>query len=107
MISDGPAQSAVTGSAPGSVEHRLAVLTAGPRDLPARQQTLRDTIAWSYSLLSDLEQRLFRLLSVFVDGCTLEAVRARVQPAYWRARTGVGRGDITARQAPAAKGGAG
>jgi hypothetical protein len=37
----------------------------------ARQQTLRDTITWSYSLLSDSEQRLFRLLSIFVDGCTL------------------------------------
>jgi len=58
------------------LQHRLAVLTGGPRDLPARQQTLRQTIAWSYSLLSDSEQRLFRLLSVFVDGCTLEAMEA-------------------------------
>ena len=58
------------------LSHRLAVLTGGPRDLPARQQTLRQTIAWSYDLLSEEEQRLFRLLSVFVDGCTLEAVEA-------------------------------
>ncbi len=58
------------------LEHRLAVLTGGPRDLPARQQTLRNTIAWSYELLSDSEQHLFRLLSVFVDGCDLSAVEA-------------------------------
>ncbi len=56
------------------LEHRLAVLTNGPRDLPARQHTLRNTIAWSYELLSEQEQQFFRLLSVFVDGCTLEAV---------------------------------
>jgi predicted ATPase/DNA-binding CsgD family transcriptional regulator len=56
------------------LEHRLAVLTGGPRDLPARQQTLRNTLAWSYSLLPVEEQRLFRSLSVFVDGCRLEAV---------------------------------
>jgi hypothetical protein len=55
------------------LEHRLHLLTSGPRDLPARQQTLRQTIAWSYDLLSHEEQRLFRLLSVFVNGCTLEA----------------------------------
>ncbi len=58
------------------LEHRLAVLTGGPRDLPARQQTLRNTLAWSYELLTDSEQRLFRLLSVFVDGCDLSAVEA-------------------------------
>jgi predicted ATPase len=55
---------------------RLAVLTSGARDLPARQQTLRNTIAWSYHLLEAQEQRLFRRLSVFVGGCTLEAIEA-------------------------------
>ena len=53
---------------------RLAVLTSGARDVPARQQTLRNTIEWSYHLLDAQEQRLFRQLSVFVGGCTLEAV---------------------------------
>lgn len=58
------------------LEHRLAVLTGGARDLPPRQQTLRQTIAWSYDLLSPEEQHLFRLLAVFVNGCTLEAAEA-------------------------------
>jgi predicted ATPase/DNA-binding CsgD family transcriptional regulator len=58
------------------LEHRLAVLTGGPRDVPARQHTLRDTIAWSYDLLSEEEQRLFRLFSIFVGGGTLEAMEA-------------------------------
>jgi predicted ATPase/DNA-binding CsgD family transcriptional regulator len=56
--------------------HRLAVLKGGARDLPVRQQTLRQTIQWSYDLLSPPEQRLFRWLSVFVSGCTLEAAAA-------------------------------
>jgi len=56
------------------LEHRLHLLTRGPRDLPARQHTLRETIGWSYDLLSHEEQRLFRLLSVFVGGAPLEAV---------------------------------
>jgi predicted ATPase len=58
------------------LEHRLQVLTGGARNLPLRQQTLRNTIAWSYDLLSAGEQRLFRRLSVFVGGCALEAVEA-------------------------------
>jgi predicted ATPase/DNA-binding SARP family transcriptional activator len=45
----------------------------GGRDADPRQQTLRATIEWSYDLLSEEEQRLFRALSVFVGGCTLEA----------------------------------
>jgi predicted ATPase/DNA-binding CsgD family transcriptional regulator len=55
---------------------RLAVLTSGAQDAPTRQQTLRNTIEWSYRLLAADEQRLFRRLSVFVGGCTLEAIEA-------------------------------
>jgi predicted ATPase/serine/threonine protein kinase len=55
---------------------RLQLLTGGARDLPARQQTLRQTIDWSYDLLSESEQKLFRRLSVFLGGCTLEAVES-------------------------------
>ncbi len=52
---------------------RLTLLTGGPRDAPARQQTIRNTIDWSYQLLDAGEQMLFRRLSVFTGGCTLEA----------------------------------
>jgi predicted ATPase/serine/threonine protein kinase len=55
---------------------RLQLLTGGARDLPHRQQTLRAAIDWSYDLLSAAEQKLFRRLSVFVGGCTLEGVEA-------------------------------
>jgi predicted ATPase/DNA-binding CsgD family transcriptional regulator len=58
------------------LSHRLQVLTGGVRDAPARQQTLRNTLQWSYDLLTAQEQRLFRRLCVFVGGCTLEAVEA-------------------------------
>ena len=58
------------------LEHRLQVLTQGPRDVHARQQTLRNTIQWSYDLLNEQEQRLFRRLAVFVGGCTLETAEA-------------------------------
>src|SRR5262249_11754899 len=55
---------------------RLVVLTGGARDVPTRQQTLRNAIAWSYDFLDAWEQRLFRWLSVFVGGCTLQAAEA-------------------------------
>nr|HET6901475.1 adenylate/guanylate cyclase domain-containing protein [Ktedonobacteraceae bacterium] len=55
---------------------RLSVLTSAARDVPTRQQTLRNTIAWSYNLLDVQEQWLFRQLSVFVGGCTMEAIEA-------------------------------
>ncbi|HLX57584.1 MAG TPA: tetratricopeptide repeat protein, partial [Ktedonobacteraceae bacterium] len=58
------------------LEHRLHLLTGGAQDLPERQQTLRSTLKWSYDLLNESEQRLFRRLSIFVDGCTLEAAEA-------------------------------
>jgi predicted ATPase/serine/threonine protein kinase/predicted transcriptional regulator len=65
---------------PSAMRTRLAsslqLLTGGARDLPARQQTLRQAIDWSFDLLSEPEQKLFRRLSVFLGGCTLEAVES-------------------------------
>jgi len=55
---------------------RLQLLTGGARDLPARQQTLRGTLDWSYDLLSPEEQTLFRRLAAFAGGWTLEAAEA-------------------------------
>ena len=57
------------------IDNRLKILKGGARDLPVRQQTLRDTISWSYELLDIGEQRLFALLSIFPD-CTFNAVES-------------------------------
>ena len=59
--------------------NRLELLRDGPRDLPARQRTLRDTIAWSHDLLDPGEQAVFRRLAVFTGGSSLEAALAVVE----------------------------
>jgi tetratricopeptide (TPR) repeat protein len=58
------------------LDSRLKLLTGGPRDVPARQQALRNTIAWSYDLLTDSEQKLFRRVSIFLGGGTFDAIAA-------------------------------
>lgn len=58
------------------LDHRLSLLTSGTRDMPARHQTLRAAIDWSYSLLPEDEKRLFRLVSGFAGGAALDAVEA-------------------------------
>jgi predicted ATPase/class 3 adenylate cyclase len=62
------------------LQHRLALLTGGARDLPARQRTLRETIGWSYDLLERDEQTLFSRLATFVGGWTIEAAAAVANP---------------------------
>jgi predicted ATPase len=58
------------------LDDRLKLLTGGARDLPARHQTLRNTLEWSYSLLNEDEKTLYARLGVFVGGFTLEAAEA-------------------------------
>jgi predicted ATPase/DNA-binding CsgD family transcriptional regulator/transcriptional regulator with XRE-family HTH domain len=58
------------------LDQALKLLTGGARDVPARQQTIRNTIDWSYHLLDEGEQALFARLGVFVGGWTLEAAEA-------------------------------
>ncbi len=55
---------------------RLGLLRGGARDLPPRQQTMRDAIAWSYDLLAPEEQALFRRLGMFVGGFDLDSAAA-------------------------------
>ncbi|UCF98564.1 MAG: adenylate/guanylate cyclase domain-containing protein [Spirochaetaceae bacterium] len=61
---------------------RLALLTGGARDLPARQQTLRGAIAWSYELLEEPVRQLFRRLSIFVGGACLPELEAVCGPDF-------------------------
>jgi predicted ATPase/class 3 adenylate cyclase len=63
------------------LEHHLDLLTAGSRDLPERQQTLRGAIAWSYDLLDDGSRRLVDRLSVFRGGFQLETAETVCGPA--------------------------
>ncbi|MFN8590457.1 MAG: LuxR C-terminal-related transcriptional regulator [Thermomicrobiales bacterium] len=58
------------------LDRRLPLLTGGGRDLPARQQTMREAIAWSYALLTAEQQTCFRHLAVFVGGFTIESAAA-------------------------------
>src|SRR5262249_37510857 len=62
------------------LEGRLNLLVDGPRDLPPRQQTLRATLTWSYTLLSPSERMMFRRLGVFAGGCTQDAIAQVASP---------------------------
>ena len=55
------------------LDRRLPILTGGDRDLPSRQQSMRDTIAWSYELLDPAAKRIFRWISVFAGGLSLDS----------------------------------
>ncbi len=57
-------------------DNPFPLLSAGPRDLPARQQTLHNALTWSYALLNGPAQQLFRRMGVFVGGCTVAAAVA-------------------------------
>lgn len=89
------------------LEQQLSILAGGLNDIPHRHRTMRDTIAWSYELLSSDEQAVFRAFSIFPAGCTLEiavgiltiddrmsksqvvdAVRALIDSSLVRARQG-------------------
>ena len=63
------------------LKHRLELLAGGARDMPARQQTMRGAIAWSYDLLSGEQQALFRQVAAFGGGCRIEAAKAVCEPA--------------------------
>jgi len=76
------------------LSQRLQLLTGGARTLPARQQTLRNTLQWSYDLLTAQEQRLFRCFCVFVGGFTLEGAEAVSKLSYETEREAVSTLDV-------------
>jgi predicted ATPase len=63
------------------LDDRLALLTSGPRDLPARQRSLRATLDWSWDVLDERERTLLGRLTVFEGGASLEAAEAVCNPA--------------------------
>lgn len=65
---------------------RLPLLTSGPRDAPARLQTMRDAIRWSHDLLTPQEQVLFRRLAVFAGDFSVNAVEGMIAALRQRAR---------------------
>ena len=68
---------------------RLPLLVGGPRDMPDRQQTLRDTIAWSFDLLQPQDQSMFCQLSVFVGGFSLDAADRVIDEPAGELLTGI------------------
>ena len=81
---------------------RLPLLTRSARDVPARQQTLRKTIQWSYDLLTTQEQRMFRRLSIFIGGCSWQAIEAVAETFGDEDVTSAGCSSFTHRQEPGA-----
>ena len=85
------------------LERSLPLLTGGARDLPARQQTMQDAIAWSYDQLAESEKKLFWRIAVTSGGRTLEAAEADRQ---YRGRSGyAGRHGDAGRGQPGESGG--
>lgn len=74
------------------LESLLALLTGGMKDTPARHRTMRSAIGWSYDLLGADEQRLFRRMSVFAGGYTLEAIEKISKVEDVKARAGLTEG---------------
>ena len=80
------------------LDDRLALLTGGPRDLPARQRSLRATLDWSWDVLDEPERTLLGRLTVFEGGASLEAAEAVCNPAGELGAGRPGAADLDPRQ---------